>query len=296
MGPGPGVGNQDGVGPLVAEWGPASRSPAPGECQAPQWGLCAAAGAQGQRPGQEEAGWGGGSQQAAPTGHRWPRIPAALLQKYLDNYDLSIRVIYVLGTLGFSLGTAVMAMFANVYVAMVMISTMGVVSMSISYCPYALLGQYHDIKEVRGRRGRGGGRGPGAPHHQPRTRIRPGWLQSSGWFPSQPRTELCTCWGWGRGRRSRHDSPLGGALKWPGRGRSRARGPLPLPRLAPGAGASGASHGVAVWRSVAAWLPGSPHRPPGEGSSAQHCPVPRSHIGTATRQVTSILTARHLPQ
>uniref|UniRef100_A0A4X1SG36 Solute carrier family 45 member 4 n=1 Tax=Sus scrofa TaxID=9823 RepID=A0A4X1SG36_PIG len=72
---------------------------------------------------------------------------SALLQKYLDNYDLSIRVIYVLGTLGFSLGTAVMAMFANVYVAMVMISTMGVVSMSISYCPYALLGQYHDIKE-----------------------------------------------------------------------------------------------------------------------------------------------------
>ncbi|XP_037354556.1 solute carrier family 45 member 4 [Talpa occidentalis] len=74
-------------------------------------------------------------------------ICSALLQKYLDNYDLSIRVIYVLGTLGFSIGTAVMAMFANVYVAMVMISTMGVVSMSISYCPYALLGQYHDIKE-----------------------------------------------------------------------------------------------------------------------------------------------------
>lgn len=55
----------------------------------------------------------------------------------------------MLGTLGFSVGTAVMAMFANVYVAMIMISTMGVVSMSISYCPYALLGQYHDIKEVR---------------------------------------------------------------------------------------------------------------------------------------------------
>nr|XP_035965353.1 solute carrier family 45 member 4 isoform X2 [Halichoerus grypus] len=74
-------------------------------------------------------------------------ICSALLQKYLDNYDLSIRVIYVLGTLGFSIGTAVMAMFANVYVAMIMISTMGIVSMSISYCPYALLGQYHDIKE-----------------------------------------------------------------------------------------------------------------------------------------------------
>ena len=83
-------------------------------------------------------------------------LSAALLQKYLDNYDLSIRVIYVLGTLGFSVGTAVMAMFANVYVAMIMISTMGIVSMSISYCPYALLGQYHDIKEVCGRGGMGG--------------------------------------------------------------------------------------------------------------------------------------------
>lgn len=42
-----------------------------------------------------------------------------------------------------------MAIFPNVYVAMVMISTMGIISMSISYCPYALLGQYHEIKEVR---------------------------------------------------------------------------------------------------------------------------------------------------
>lgn len=42
-----------------------------------------------------------------------------------------------------------MAMFPNVYVAMVMISTMGIISMSISYCPYALLGQYHEMKEVR---------------------------------------------------------------------------------------------------------------------------------------------------
>lgn len=41
-----------------------------------------------------------------------------------------------------------MAIFPNVYVAMVMISTMGIISMSISYCPYALLGQYHEIKEV----------------------------------------------------------------------------------------------------------------------------------------------------
>lgn len=72
----------------------------------------------------------------------------ALLQKYLDNFDLSIRVIYILGTLGFSVGTAVMAIFPNVYVSMVMISSMGIISMSISYCPYALLGQYHEIKEV----------------------------------------------------------------------------------------------------------------------------------------------------
>ena len=73
----------------------------------------------------------------------------AVLQKYLDNYDLSIKVIYILGTLSFSLGTAVMAIFPNVYVAMVMISTMGIISMSISYCPYALLGQYHENKQVR---------------------------------------------------------------------------------------------------------------------------------------------------
>uniref|UniRef100_A0A8C8RFP1 Solute carrier family 45 member 4 n=1 Tax=Pelusios castaneus TaxID=367368 RepID=A0A8C8RFP1_9SAUR len=74
-------------------------------------------------------------------------VCSALLQKYLDNYDLSIKVIYILGTLGFAIGTAVMAIFPNVYVAMIMISTMGIVSMSISYCPYALLGQYHDIKQ-----------------------------------------------------------------------------------------------------------------------------------------------------
>uniref|UniRef100_A0A7N9AKU2 Solute carrier family 45 member 4-like n=1 Tax=Mastacembelus armatus TaxID=205130 RepID=A0A7N9AKU2_9TELE len=72
---------------------------------------------------------------------------SAILQKYLDNFDLSIKVIYIVGTLGFSIGTAVMAIFPNVYVAMVMISSMGIISMSISYCPYALLGQYHEMKE-----------------------------------------------------------------------------------------------------------------------------------------------------
>ncbi|KAG8549639.1 hypothetical protein GDO81_020367 [Engystomops pustulosus] len=72
---------------------------------------------------------------------------AAIAQKYLDNYDLSIKIIYILGTLGFSIGTAVMFIFPNVYVSMIMISTMGIVSMSISYCPYALLGQYHEMKE-----------------------------------------------------------------------------------------------------------------------------------------------------
>ncbi|CAI5662461.1 unnamed protein product [Oreochromis niloticus] len=74
-------------------------------------------------------------------------VCSAILQKYLDHFDLSIRVIYILGTLGFSVGTAVMALIPNVYVAMVMISSMGIISMSISYCPYALLGQYHEIKE-----------------------------------------------------------------------------------------------------------------------------------------------------
>ncbi|XP_061674840.1 solute carrier family 45 member 4-like [Syngnathoides biaculeatus] len=73
---------------------------------------------------------------------------SAILQKYLDNFDLSIRVIYIMGTLGFAIGTAAMAIFPNVYVAMVMISSMGIISMSMSYCPYALLGQYHEIKEV----------------------------------------------------------------------------------------------------------------------------------------------------
>lgn len=72
---------------------------------------------------------------------------SALLQKYLDNFDLSIKVVYIVGTLAFSIGTAFMAIFPNVYVAMVMISSMGIISMSISYCPYALLGQYHEIKE-----------------------------------------------------------------------------------------------------------------------------------------------------
>ncbi|XP_066540102.1 solute carrier family 45 member 4 [Hoplias malabaricus] len=74
-------------------------------------------------------------------------ICSAVLQKYLDNYYLSIKVIYMLGTLGFAVGTGIMAIFPNVYVAMIMISTMGIISMSISYCPYALLGQYHEIKE-----------------------------------------------------------------------------------------------------------------------------------------------------
>ncbi|CAN9503903.1 unnamed protein product [Ophioblennius macclurei] len=72
---------------------------------------------------------------------------SAILQKYLDNFDLSIKIIYIMGTLGFAIGTAVMAIFPNVYVAMVMISSMGIISMSISYCPYALLGQYHEMKE-----------------------------------------------------------------------------------------------------------------------------------------------------
>ncbi|XP_054462284.1 solute carrier family 45 member 4 [Anoplopoma fimbria] len=72
---------------------------------------------------------------------------SAILQKYLDNFDLSIKYIYIMGTLAFSIGTAVMAIFPNVYVSMVMISSMGIISMSISYCPYALLGQYHEMKE-----------------------------------------------------------------------------------------------------------------------------------------------------
>ncbi|MFT7816100.1 solute carrier family 45 member 4-like [Arapaima gigas] len=74
-------------------------------------------------------------------------VCSALLQKYLDSFDLSSRVIYMLGTLAYSVGTATMAIFPNMYVSMVMISTMGILSMSISYSSYALLGQYHDLKE-----------------------------------------------------------------------------------------------------------------------------------------------------
>uniref|UniRef100_A0A673N335 Solute carrier family 45 member 4-like n=1 Tax=Sinocyclocheilus rhinocerous TaxID=307959 RepID=A0A673N335_9TELE len=59
-----------------------------------------------------------------------------------------IKIIYMLGTLGYTVGTAIMSIFPNIYVAMVMISTMGIISMSMSYCPYALLGQYHEIKEL----------------------------------------------------------------------------------------------------------------------------------------------------
>uniref|UniRef100_A0A671LJI6 Solute carrier family 45 member 4-like n=1 Tax=Sinocyclocheilus anshuiensis TaxID=1608454 RepID=A0A671LJI6_9TELE len=59
-----------------------------------------------------------------------------------------IKIIYMLGTLGYTVGAAIMSIFPNIYVAMVMISTMGIISMSMSYCPYALLGQYHEIKEV----------------------------------------------------------------------------------------------------------------------------------------------------
>lgn len=74
-------------------------------------------------------------------------VSSAVLQKYLDNFDLNIKVVYVVGTLAFSVGTAIMAIFPNVYVSMVMISTMGIISMSMCYCPFALLGQYHEIKE-----------------------------------------------------------------------------------------------------------------------------------------------------
>ncbi|XP_023669227.1 solute carrier family 45 member 4-like [Paramormyrops kingsleyae] len=74
-------------------------------------------------------------------------VCSALLQKFLDLFDLSIKIIYILGTLGFSIGTATMAIFPNVYVSMTMISTMGILSMSMSYSPYALLGQYHELSE-----------------------------------------------------------------------------------------------------------------------------------------------------
>lgn len=62
----------------------------------------------------------------------------------INKSDTNLKCIYFPST-----GTAVMSIFPNVYVSMVMISTMGIISMSISYCPYALLGQYHEMKEVQ---------------------------------------------------------------------------------------------------------------------------------------------------
>lgn len=72
----------------------------------------------------------------------------AVLQKCLDTYDLSIRIVYILGTLCYAVGSAVTSIFINLYVAMIMISSMGFIYITIIYCPYALLGQYHEIKEV----------------------------------------------------------------------------------------------------------------------------------------------------
>ncbi|XP_034030805.1 solute carrier family 45 member 4-like [Thalassophryne amazonica] len=74
-------------------------------------------------------------------------VCSAILQKSLDHFDLSVKIIYIIGTLSFCIGTAIMSIFPNVYVSVVMISSMGIISMSISYCPYALLGQYHEISE-----------------------------------------------------------------------------------------------------------------------------------------------------
>ncbi|XP_061425005.1 LOW QUALITY PROTEIN: solute carrier family 45 member 4-like [Lethenteron reissneri] len=72
---------------------------------------------------------------------------SAVLQKYMSEQEPCVKGVYCLGTLGFSVGMSIMAAFPNVYVSMVMISTMGLVFMSIAYCPYALLGQYHELKE-----------------------------------------------------------------------------------------------------------------------------------------------------
>ncbi|XP_060777888.1 solute carrier family 45 member 4 [Neoarius graeffei] len=74
-------------------------------------------------------------------------ICSAVLQKCLDTFDLSIRIVYILGTLCYAVGSAVMSIFINLYVAMIMLSSMGFIYTTIMYCPYALLGQYHEIKE-----------------------------------------------------------------------------------------------------------------------------------------------------
>ncbi|XP_078712159.1 solute carrier family 45 member 4-like [Lampetra fluviatilis] len=72
---------------------------------------------------------------------------SGLLQRYTVHRDVSLKLLYSVGTLGFSLGMAVMAAVPNLAVSMTMIGTMGLLYVVLSYCPYAMLGFYHEDDE-----------------------------------------------------------------------------------------------------------------------------------------------------
>uniref|UniRef100_A0A8C4QXV2 Solute carrier family 45 member 4 n=1 Tax=Eptatretus burgeri TaxID=7764 RepID=A0A8C4QXV2_EPTBU len=69
-------------------------------------------------------------------------VLSALFQKF--GQGLSIKTIYCISTSSFFIGSSIMAMFPNVYISIVMMSTMGLFYMGMLYCPYALLGLYHE--------------------------------------------------------------------------------------------------------------------------------------------------------
>uniref|UniRef100_A0A671LGG9 Solute carrier family 45 member 4-like n=1 Tax=Sinocyclocheilus anshuiensis TaxID=1608454 RepID=A0A671LGG9_9TELE len=56
-----------------------------------------------------------------------------VLQRILNNYDLSIKIIYMLGTLGYTVGAAIMSIFPNIYVAMVMITLLSISVFHLSF-------------------------------------------------------------------------------------------------------------------------------------------------------------------
>lgn len=57
-------------------------------------------------------------------------LNSAILQKYLDNFDLSIKVIYIFGTLGFTVGQLIANNKENYsgFVAIVLWTIKGIVS------------------------------------------------------------------------------------------------------------------------------------------------------------------------
>uniref|UniRef100_A0A8C4QEM0 Uncharacterized protein n=1 Tax=Eptatretus burgeri TaxID=7764 RepID=A0A8C4QEM0_EPTBU len=70
-----------------------------------------------------------------------------MLQRYVAYRDVSVRFLYCTGTLGFALGLITMAAFPTLHVCMIGVATMGLLFIVLLYCPYAILGLYHEDKE-----------------------------------------------------------------------------------------------------------------------------------------------------